>query len=696
MHTHTANALLDWETHPDFSAITPAHVLPAMRAALAASTRDLEALETSRPATWHALLVPLERLSDRVFRTWGLVTHLHNVKNSPALRAAYTEAQPEVVAFANRLGQSRPIFEALTALRESGEFPTFSLALQRTITVLIRDAELQGVGLDADKRERFNQISQELAELSTRFTNNVLDSTQAHTLTLTNRAEVDGLPEESLRLAASMAVTRGNPEATAESGPWTITLDAPSFLSFMQHATRRDLRETVHGAYITRASHGAQNNLPLIRRILVLRRDLAHLLGFDRFADMSLARKMAQNVDSVERLLTRIQDAATDPGLNDLIELGDLAKARGQAEEIQPWDVMFWAERLKEERFGLRDELIRPYFPLPAILDGLFGLIRELFDVTIEQAEQPVWHPDVRYHHVRGADGRIIAGFYLDPFARSEEKRGGAWMDELTCRSAACAALGQDDRLPVAYINCNQRPPLNDTPSLMSFQEVTTLFHEFGHALQHMLTTARHGFVAGINNIEWDAVELPSQFMENWCHHRQTLTTLARHYQTGEPLPEEMVDTLLQARTFRAGSAALRQIAFAQTDLALHTAPNPEELDPIEVAQRIARDILPLAPLEEDRFLCSFSHIFAGGYAAGYYSYKWAEVLSADAFAAFTEAGLDNADARRTLGRRFRNTVLALGGGRAPMDVFRLFRGREPDPTALLRQEGLLPTGQDS
>lgn len=696
MHTHTANPLLDWETHPDFSAITPGHVLPAMRTALAASTRDLEALEASRPTTWHGLLAPLERLTDRVFRTWGLVTHLHNVKNSQELRAAYAVAQPEVIAFANRQGQSRPIFEALTVLRDNETFATYSLALQRTITVLIRDAELQGVGLDTDKRERFNQISQELAELGTRFTNNVLDSTQAYTLTLTDRAEVDGLPEESLRLAASMAAGRGNPEAAAESGPWSITLDAPSFMSFMQHATRRDLREMVHKAYITRASHGAQNNLPLIRRILVLRRELAGLLGFEHFADMSLARKMAPSVDGVERLLTRIQNAATDPGLNDLIELGDLAKACGQTEEIQPWDVMFWAERLKEERFGLRDELVRPYFPLPAILDGLFGLARDLFGITIEQADQPAWHPDVRYHHVRDAESRNIAGFYLDLFARPEEKRGGAWMDELTCRSAACAPIGQDDRLPVAYINCNQRPPLNDAPSLMSFQEVTTLFHEFGHALQHMLTTARHGFVAGINNIEWDAVELPSQFMENWCHHRPTLASLARHHQTGEPLPEHMLDTLLRARTFRTGSAALRQIAFAQTDLALHTAPHPEDLDPIEVAQRIARDILPLAPLEEDRFLCSFSHIFAGGYAAGYYSYKWAEVLSADAFAAFTEAGLDNADARRTLGRRFRDTVLALGGGRAPMDVFRLFRGREPDPTALLRQEGLSPNGQEA
>lgn len=696
MSMPASNPLFDWETHPDFSAITPDHVLPAMRAVLARSTRELETLEAARPQTWHGLLVPLELLSDRVFRTWGLVTHLHNVKNTPELRAAHAQAQPEVVAFANRLGQSRPIFEALQILRQSDEFPTFSQALRRTITVLIRDAELQGVGLDEDKRERFNQISQELAELSTRFTNNVLDSTQAYALTLTDRAEVDGLPEESRRLAASMSVARGNPEATAEDGPWTITLDAPSFLSFMQHAARRDLRETVHRAYITRASHGAQNNLPLIRRILVLRRELAGLLGFEHFAAMSLTRKMAPSVASIEDLLNRIQDAAMDPGLNDLIDLGDLARASGQSEDIEPWDVLFWAERLKEVRFGLRDELVRPYFPLPAILQELFDLTHDLFGVTVEPADQQAWHPDVRYYRVLGATGQTIAGFYLDPYARPEEKRGGAWMDELTTSSAACAPVGQEYRLPVAYINCNQRPPLHDAPSLMSFQEVTTLFHEFGHALQHMLTTVRHGFVAGITNVEWDAVELPSQFMENWCYQRGILSRLARHYQTGESLPEAMLDTLLRVRTFRAGTAALRQIAFARTDLALHIASDPETLDPIEVDQRIAREVLPLAPLEEDRFLCSFSHIFAGGYAAGYYSYKWAEVLSADAFSAFLESGLDTEDARCIWGRRFRDTILAMGGSRPPMDVFRLFRGRNPDPTALLRQEGLLPQGKDA
>jgi oligopeptidase A len=687
------NPILDWEIFPDFPAITPDHVVPAMRMAVERSTAELEALEAARPAAWHGLLAPLERIADRVSRAWGLATHLHNVKNSPAMRAAYAQAQPLVVEFSSRLGQSRPVYEALTALQASPGFPSLSQALQRTVTLLARDAALQGGGLDADARERFNAISQELAELATRFTNNVLDATQAYALVLTGPDEVAGLPADSLSLAAAKARGRGHDGATAEAGPWAVTLDLPSFLSFMQHASRRDLREEVYRAYITRASYGESDNLPLIRRILALRREQAGLLGFGTFADMSLARKMAPDTAGIEALLHTIRDAATDPGLNDLIELGDLARKNGQPGEIQPWDVMYWAERLKEERFGLRDELVRPYFPLPAILQGLFDLVHDLFEVRIEAATGvPVWHPDVTYFRVLGADGRETAGLYLDPYARPEEKRGGAWMDELCGRSSVCAPAGRDVRLPVAYVNCNQRPGLDGAPSLMSFQEVTTLFHEFGHALQHMLTSVSHGFVAGISNVEWDAVELASQFMENWCYHRATLANLARHHQSGEPMPEGMLDRLLGARTFRAGSNALRQVSFALTDLALHTA-DPEVLDPLATAQAIAQDTLPLPPLPEDRFLCSFSHIFAGGYAAGYYSYKWAEVLSADAFGAFEEAGLDDDGARRALGRRFRDTVLGLGGSRHPMDVFRLFRGREPDPQALLRQEGLLPGG---
>jgi oligopeptidase A len=605
------------------------------------------------------------------------------------MRQAYAEAQPMVVEFSSRLGQSRPVYDSLVALQASPDFATFSQALQRTIALLARDATLQGVGLEPEERERFNAIKQELAGLSTRFTNNVLDATQSYALILTDAADVSGLPPDSLSLAAGKARTRGHENATAENGPWAVTLDLPSFLSFMQHAARRDLREAVYRAYITRASEGEGDNLPLIRRILSLRREQAAMLGFATYADMSLARKMAPDVAGIEALLTTIRDAATEPALNDLIELGDLAASRGQDGEVQPWDVMYWTERLKEERFGLRDDLIRPYFPLPSILAGLFDLVQELFGVRIQAAVGvPAWHADVTYYRVLNDDGEDIAGLYLDPYARPEEKRGGAWMDELCGRSTVCAPAGRDVRLPVAYVNCNQRPGLDGAPSLMSFQEVTTLFHEFGHALQHMLTTVRHGFVAGISNVEWDAVELASQFMENWCHHRPTLTGLARHFETGEAMPEELLDKLLQTRTFRAGSNALRQISFALTDLALHTA-DPEGLDPLETAQAIARDILPLPPLPEDRFLCSFSHIFAGGYAAGYYSYKWAEVLSADAFGAFEEAGADDPQARRREGLRFRDTVLALGGSRHPMDVFRLFRGREPDPQALLRQEGL-------
>ena len=693
---HESNPLLNWELYPDFPSISASHVVPAIQEVIARSSAELEALEQAAPRTWHGLLVPLERLTDRVSRAWGLATHLHNVKNSPNMREAYAQTQPLVVKFHNRLGQSRPVYDALVALRENPEFPDLSQALQRAITLLIRDAALQGVGLSPESRERFNAVSQELAELSTRFTNNVLDATQAYALTLTEKEQIQGLPQDSLRLAASMARARGREQATAENGPWCVTLDLPSFLSFMQHASRRDLREEVYRAYITRAASGDNDNLPLIRRILELRRELAGLLGFENFAAVSLERKMAPDVGGIESLLRAIQNAATDPALNDLIELGELARSHGQSEDIQPWDVMYWAERLKEQRFGLRDELVRPYFPLPAILRGLFQLIGDLFEVDIEiRADVPVWHQDVSYYRVTNREGAEIAGFYLDPYARPEEKRGGAWMDELCGRSTVCAPHGHPVRLPVAYVNCNQRPALDDAPSLMSFQEVTTLFHEFGHALQHMLTTVEHGLVAGIANVEWDAVELASQFMENWCYHPQTLSGLARHYQTGEAMDAALLDKLLEARTFRAGSNALRQVCFALTDLALHTA-DPDTLDPTETAQRIAREILPLPPLPEDRFLCSFSHIFAGGYAAGYYSYKWAEVLSADAFGAFVDAGLEDPTGRRDMGLRFRNTVLALGGSRHPMDVFRLFRGRDPDPHALLRQEGLLPENKDN
>ncbi|MDY0275540.1 MAG: M3 family metallopeptidase [Desulfomicrobium sp.] len=687
------NPLLHWEYFPQFSRIRPEHVLPAVNETIEQSLQELIALEQTLPKTWHGLLVPLERLIDRVSRTWGLVTHLYNVTNSPALREVHSQAQPEVIRFYTRLGQSKPVYTCLMALKDSPDFSSYSQALQRIITILLRDATLQGVGLTAKDQEHFNHLSQELARLTTTFANNVLDATKAYVLTLTKAEQVRGLPQTALALAATMARAQGHAHADQESGPWCITLDLPSFLSFMQHAKDRDLREEVYRAYITRASNGATDNSFLIKEILLLRQELANLLGYENFAAMSLARKMASSVKDIEILLQKIRTAATDPALNDLVDLEDLAQSQGQSEELKPWDLMYWAERLKEQRFNLQDEEVRPYFPLPAVLQGLFDLVGELFDITIvEQKEMETWHPHVSYFIVLDENQKEKGGFFLDPYARPEEKRGGAWMDEMVGRSTICAPTGTSLRLPVAYINCNQRPGLDDAPSLMSFSEVTTLFHEFGHALQHLLTTVDHGLVAGIANVEWDAVELSSQFMENWCYEKDILARLARHYQTHEPMPPQMQDQLLQARNFRAGSNALRQISFALIDLALHTA-DPHNLDPVALAHHISQEILPMPPLPEDRFLCSFTHIFAGGYAAGYYSYKWAEVLSADAFALFME---NNKDQRHLQGRRFRNTVLALGGSRHPMEIFKLFRGRNPDPNALLRQEGLLLQSEGS
>jgi oligopeptidase A len=473
-----------------------------------------------------------------------------------------------------------------------------------------------------------------------------------------------------------------------------LTLDYPSFFPFMEHARRRDLRERAYRAYITRASSGELDNEPLIRRILALRREEAGLLGFESYAALSLDSKMAPDVAAVERMLEELREASFEAAKRDLEELRAFARERGAAEadDLQLWDVAFWAERLREHRFDYSEEDLRPYFPLPVVLEGLFGLAKRLFDVDIVAADgsAPVWHPDVRFFRVRDAGGADRAAFYLDPYSRPAEKRGGAWMDECVGRSRLLARPGESVRLPVAHLVCNGTPPVDGRPSCMTFDEVTTLFHEFGHGLQHMLTRVDYGLASGIRNVEWDAVELPSQFMENWCYEPEILRGMSAHMETGAPLPDELIGKVRAARTFRAGSDMLRQLYFALTDLALHDRFDPEGPEsPFDVQRRVAERTTVLPPLPEDRFLCSFGHIFGGGYAAGYYSYKWAEILSADAFAAFEEAGLEDDSAIREAGRRYRDTVLALGGSRAPMDVFVAFRGREPDPEALLRHAGL-------
>jgi len=693
--TREANPLLDWTDFPDFGRIEPRHVGPAIDEVLGRAGADLASLETARTTKWEDLMVPLERLGDRIERAWGVAGHLHAVRNSVPLREAYQKVQPKVVQFLHRLGQSRELFDGYVALQAGDEYAGYDGARRRVLDSAVRDARLAGVELDGSERERFLAISKELADLGTRFQNNVLDATKAFSLTLTEPDEIDGLPGTARQLGAEAARAAGSEDATTEDGPWVITLDGPSFTPFMQHARRRDLREKLYRAYVTRASAGELDNQPIIRRTLELARQQAQMLGYETYAEMSLTRRMARDVAAVEKLLGQLRDAARPAAQRDLDDLRDLARqaAAPEADNMMNWDVAFWAERLREKRFSLNDEQLRPYFPLPGVLNGLFALAERLFDIRVTAADgqAPVWHEDVRFFRVANGAGEDVAAFYLDPYSRPAEKRGGAWMNSLYGRSKACAAPGRAIRPPVAYVCCNQTPPSSDKPSLMSFDEVRTLFHEFGHALQHMLTTVDCGLAAGINNIEWDAVELASQFMENWCYDRSTLRGLARHWRTNEPLGDEMIDSLIAARTFREGTSTLRQVNFSLIDLELYHRHDPAgDESPLDVQRRIAAETLVMDPLPEDRFLCSFSHIFAGGYSAGYYSYKWAAVLSADAFGAFEEAGLHDEKAVRKLGRRFRDTVLALGGSRHPMEVFKAFRGREPQPDALLRHSGLI------
>ncbi|WP_193196133.1 M3 family metallopeptidase [Nostoc sp. MG11] len=695
------NPLIQGYGLPLFAEIKPEQIVPAFNQLLGELDQQLATLEANVQPTWTGLVEPLEKLTERLSWSWGVVNHLMGVKNSPELREAHENVQPQVVQFINKLGQSQPIYNAFKALRANETWATLDSAQQRIVEAAIRDAQLAGVGLKGEAKERFNAIQMELAELCTKFSNHILDATKVFSITLTTKEETDGLPNSLLSLASQAARAAGAENATPENGPWRITLDFPSYSPFMQHSTRRDLREKLYKAYITRASTGDLDNNPLIERILELRQELANLLGFKNFAELSLASKMAPNVKAVEALLEELRRSSYDAAIKDLEELKAFAATKGAAEsqDLKHWDISFWAERQREEKFAFTAEELRPYFPLPQVLDGLFGLVKRLFGVTVTPADgqAPVWHEDVRYFQIADETGSPIAYFYLDPYSRPAEKRGGAWMDVCINRATITENGVTNIRLPVTYLVCNQTPPVDGKPSLMTFYEVETLFHEFGHGLHHMLTKVNYAGAAGINNVEWDAVELPSQFMENWCYERPTLFGMAKHYKTGEALPEHYYQKLLAARNYMSGSGMLRQVHFSIVDLELHHRYRVgSDETPADVRHRIAKTTTVLAPLPEDSFLCVFGHIFEGGYAAGYYSYKWAEVLSADAFAAFEEAGLEDEEAIKATGRRYRNTVLALGGSKHPMEVFKTFRGREPSTVALLRHNGLASAGVSS
>ena len=688
----STNPLFAHGVPPRFEEITPDHAKEAVPELLERANAEFSAFEEAIEPTWDGIFGRLRALVEPLEFAWHVTGHLMGVQNSDELRDVHEALQPDVVEFFTRMGQSAATYAALEALVAGEGWAELDATHQRLVEKELLGMKLSGISLEGEAKERFNEIQKELAELSTGFSNAVLDSRKAYELVITDAADAEGLPETLRQTAAASAQAAGNEGATPEAGPWRITLDGPSAGPFLMHSRNRAQREALYRALVTVASDGEHDNKPRIDRILSLRREKAGLLGYGTHAEISLATKMAEDVSAVDKLTKELRDAAMPKAEQDHADLIEFARSEtGDSElELANWDIGFWAERMRETKYELSDEELRPYYPFPKVLEGLFAVTKRLFDVDVVAAdgEVQVWQADVRYFRIKNSAGEDIASFYLDPYSRPENKRGGAWMDNLIGR-APTADGGV--RLPTAVLVCNQTPPAGDRPSLMTHREVETLFHEFGHGLQHMLTTVEVPEAAGIESVEWDAVELPSQFMENWTYHEETVMSFAGHFETGEPLPKELFERLVAAKNYRSGSGVLRQLYFGNLDMELHHHYDPAGDESVtEVKDRVVAVSTVVQPIPEDHFECSFSHIFAGGYSAGYYSYKWAEVLSADAFSAFEEAGLNDDAAIVEMGHKFRDTVLAQGGSRHPMEIFQEFRGRAPSTDALKRHTDLV------
>jgi oligopeptidase A len=674
------NPLLTMEGLPPFAAIRPEHVVPAIEAVLADARATVDAVIDSGARTWEGLVQPIEEMQHRIARTWSPVEHLNAVADEDALRTAHDACLPRLSELWTELAQDARLFRAYQGLRDGPEYAALDPVRRRIVDEALKDFHLAGVDLPAAERERFRAISSELATLGNRFAQNVLDATHGWALTVTDPGRLAGLPEGAIVLARRHAEERG-------LEGWTLTLDAPSYLPVMTHARDRGLREEVYTAYVTRASEqgpraGRWDNGPLMERILALRHEMARLVGFPDYASFSLAKKMARSPEQVVGFLRDLTGRARPVAGRELAELEGYARARDGLARLEAWDVPYYAERLREERYAFSQEELRPYFPLPRVLDGLFGVAERLFGVTIRpRSGVETWHPDVTFYEVRGADGDLRGELYLDPYARAH-KRGGAWMGSCIGRARATDRLWR----PVAYLVCNFTPPVGARPALLTHQEVITLFHELGHGLHHLLTRVDYPSAAGINGVAWDAVELPSQLMENWCWEPEALALFARHYETGEALPAVLVERLRAARNFHAGLQFVRQLEFALFDFRLHLEYDPAQGGRVlETLERVREEVAVVRPPAFNRFPHAFTHIFAGGYAAGYFSYKWAEVLSSDAFARFEEEGVLNG----ATGRAFLESVLEQGGGRDPLELFVAFRGREPRVDALLRHNGL-------
>lgn len=672
------NPLLKSNELPPFSHILPEHVRPAIESIVADNEQAIAALLASgKGKDWTSLQEPLDALDDRLSQAWSPVGHMNAVVNSEDLRAVYNDCLPLLSEYSTRIGQNRQLFDAYQALADSAEFGQLNSAQQKVINDTLRDFRLAGVALDDDKKARYGEIKKQLSELSSKYSDNVLDATMAWTKLVTDELELSGLPESALAGAKQLATAR-------EQDGWLLNLDFPSYFPVMTYCDNRDLRKEVYTAYATRASDQGPNagefdNSNNITQILRYRQELAELLGFANYAEYSLARKMAESPEKVITFLQDLVQRSKPQAEKELAELKAFALDEFGVTELEAWDIGYYGEKLRQQRYTISQEELRPWFPAEKAIAGMFTVVNRLFGVEFEAVtDVDTWHKDVRFFNIT-RHGEVIGRFYLDLFAR-EHKRGGAWMD-------VCRSRWQRDgklQLPVAYLTCNFTPPVGDKPALLTHNEVVTLFHEFGHGLHHMLTKVDYAAVSGISGVAWDAVELPSQFMENWCWEKEGLAIISGHYETGEPLPEAMLNKLLAAKNFQSAMAMVRQLEFSLFDFKLHKEYR-EDIDVRALLDDVRQQVSVVIPPAFNRFQNSFNHIFSGGYAAGYYSYIWAEVLSADAFSRFEEEGIFN----QATGESFLHEILEKGGSAEPMELFVNFRGREPQIDALLRHSGI-------
>ncbi len=674
-----SNPLLNYTGLPAFSQIKPEHIQPAVEAVIKECRDTIEQVAQIENPTWENFYMPQAIAGDKFARAWSPIGHLNGVKNSPELREAYQACLPLLSEYSTWAGQHQGLYQGYVKLKNSPEFESYSLAQKKAIENSLRDFELSGISLPADKQKRYGEVSARLSELSSQFSNNVLDATMGWDIVITDEAQLKGLPESALEAAKLSA------ESKSKKG-YRFTLEFPSYYPVLTYCENRELRAAIYKEYATRASDQGSNagkwdNSANIDEKLKLRLEMAQLLGFETYADLSLATKMAEKPQQVVDFLEDLAKRSKAQGEKELAELHAFVEQEYGVTELQPWDIAFYSEKQKQALYAINDEELRPYFPEDRVLSGLFELMKRIFGLRIEEKfDIDTWHEDVRFFQIYDEQNEERGSFYLDLYAR-ENKRGGAWMDD--CINQKRLADGSLQK-PVAYLTCNFNKPIGDKPALFTHDEVTTLFHEFGHGIHHMLTQIDVGDVAGINGVPWDAVELPSQFLENWCWEAEALEFISGHYQTGEPLPKDKLTQLLKAKNFQAAMFVLRQLEFGLFDFRLHLA-QPREGLVLDTLKAVKADVAVVRTPEWVRTPHSFSHIFAGGYAAGYYSYLWAEVLSADAFAKFEEDGIFN----RATGQSYLDNILTRGGSEEPMVLFERFRGRKPSLDALLRHKGI-------